>query len=139
MEIFNKVDRLESFKVDVLIDSLVLNGLLILVKLLVPFLLIFGIGLRIRTPICHTQPRMSQPGIPSDNDHAEDTSGSHEQPTAHEFLLSRLDELLCVSVLGETLFKEGRCGFDEWGQGFSDYHLFVMFLILLLANLILKL
>jgi hypothetical protein len=137
VEIFDKINGLEPLKVNVLIDGLVLNCLLVLVKLLVPFLLIFGIGLRVRTPIRHTQPRVSQPGIPSDDHHAQDTGGSHEQPTAHEFLLTRLDELLRISVLSETLLKEGRCGLYEWGQRFSDYHLFVMFLILLLATLIL--
>lgn len=49
------IDRFESLKIDIFVNSFILNSLFIFVKLFIPFLLIFRIGFSIGTPISHTE------------------------------------------------------------------------------------
>ncbi len=55
MEEFDPVYWLELLKVDILVDSLVFNGLLVLVELHVPLISVareaFGVG----APVCHAE------------------------------------------------------------------------------------
>lgn len=130
MEELNKINWLKPFQIDIFIYSLVLNRLFVLVKLLVPLLFIFGVSCGIRSPVSHTEPRVCKSCIASDENHAENTCGCHEEPTANEFLFAWLYKFLGVTVLVETRFEKWRCRSDEWVESFSDKHVFVMFLML---------
>jgi hypothetical protein len=131
MEVLNKINWLKPFQIDIFIYSLVLDGLFVLIKFFVPFLFIFGISLGIRTPVSHTEPRVCKSCIATDDNHTENSSSCHEEPTANEFLFAGLYELLCVTVLVETWLEKGRGSSDEWVECFSDNHVFVIFLMLL--------
>ena len=51
---------------------------------------------------------MGEPGVPSDDDHTEDSCGCQEEPTSNEFLFTLLYVLLGVVVLVETSLEERR-------------------------------
>jgi hypothetical protein len=130
MEELNKINWFKPFQIDIFIYSLVLNGLFVLVKLLVPLLLIFGVSCGIRTPVSHTEPRVCKSCIASDDNHTENTCGCHEEPTANKFLFAWLYKFLGVTVLIETGLEKWRGSSDEWVESFSEKHVFVMFLML---------
>ena len=67
-----------------------------------------GVFFRVGTPVCHTETRMGEPGVPSDDDHTEDSCGCQEEPTSDEFLFTLLYVLLGVVVLVETSLEERR-------------------------------
>ena len=108
MEKLNIVNWFEPFEIDVFVDSLELDGLFVLVELLVPLFDSTGVFFRVGTPVCHTETRMGEPGVPSDDDHTEDSCGCQEEPTSDEFLFTLLYVLLGVVVLVETSLEERR-------------------------------
>lgn len=130
MEVFDEIDWFKTFQTDIFVYCLKLDGLLVLVELSIPLLFVFWIGFGVRAPVCHTQPRVGESGVASDDYHAEDTSSGHEQPATNEFFSAGLDELLGVLVFGETLLEEGGSVWFEKGSCcFSDKHFYILIFI----------
>lgn len=85
------VNRFESLEGDLFVDSLIFNGLLVLIEFNVPFVIVAGVSLGIGTPICHAESWMCEPSIPAKHDHAQYASCWEEEPPTNETLLAGFD------------------------------------------------
>ena len=127
MEELNPINWLETFKIHLSVDGLVLNTLFVFVKLNIPFLFVSRVSLSVGAPICHTKTRASEPSVPTQHDHPEYSSSSDEEPSSYKFFLPLDYKFIgdgeIVGIAEGVSVEGGEEGFSDNSVYFFDKHM----------------